>query len=542
MNSARNTFFFGAVLVLAACGDGGSRRDTVAPVITLNGDNPQVIEAGTLYIELGASAIDNVDGDLTNAVSVDASAIDITVPGDYTVVYEVSDAAGNSSTISRVVRVEDTTPPQITLYGDQLQSIVVGDLYVELGATSSDNIDGDLSDEIVINTSTVNLSVSGTYEVRYEVSDSSGNLATATRTVRVLIDGQWEVIDFPWGLHLDSTSRAFTLEDGRVLGIGYTIWVFDPDTQAVETLFTNDYRGFTATALLDGRILVAGAQDRSVSYCPDLGSDRAFIFDPSDFSMSSVGSMLEARSGHSATLLENGQVLIAGGCNGISGINRYVDTAEIFDPATNTFFTAGSLTSARFGHTATRLVDGTVLIAGGARDSDSVLSAELYMPMENTFREAATMPGDGRWLHTANLLASGKVLIAGGIPGWRAYYDPWDFQEVLLYDPADDSFAAVDGPDIMASSHLAVSLPSTVDCPGTVLAAAGANGWKSFTDETMIFDPVIEQFYPTARIPTGRVYGAATVLKDGRILFVGGGCYHHSADSIEIFDPLGVCN
>ena len=122
-------------VTLVAC-DGsssGKSRDTTAPVITLTGANPQVIEAGTAYVELGATASDNRDGDLSNAIAIDAGAVDTQVPGSYVVTYTVTDAAGNTGTATRTVVIEDTTPPVITLLGDDPQVIVAGNPWIDTG-------------------------------------------------------------------------------------------------------------------------------------------------------------------------------------------------------------------------------------------------------------------------------------------------------------------------------------------------------------------------------------------------------------------------
>ncbi len=127
--------------------------DTTVPVITLVGANPQTIEVGSAYVELGATATDNYDGDLTGSIVIDASAVNTSVVGSYTVVYSVVDANGNPATIFRTVDVVDTTVPVITLVGANPQTVEVGSSYVELGATATDNYDGDLTGSIVIDAS-----------------------------------------------------------------------------------------------------------------------------------------------------------------------------------------------------------------------------------------------------------------------------------------------------------------------------------------------------------------------------------------------------
>jgi hypothetical protein len=161
--------------------------DTTEPAITLLGDNPQVIEGGDPYTELGASAADIVDGDLSGSIVIDASAVNTSVPGSYGVTYDVSDTRGNNAaTVTRTVSVVDTAAPVITLLGNNPQVIYVGDPYTELGATAADIVDGDLRDSIVINASSVDTTTVGSYVVTYNVSDNGGNPAEeVTRTVNV---------------------------------------------------------------------------------------------------------------------------------------------------------------------------------------------------------------------------------------------------------------------------------------------------------------------------------------------------------------------
>ena len=165
---------------LVACGGSSSGRakDNTAPVITLVGANPQVIEAGIQYVELGATVMDNRDGDLTSAIVIDAGNVDTAVPGNYVVTYDVSDSAGNSAvTATRTVACQDTTPPVITLLGDNPQIVIAGTPYIELGATAFDTLDGDLSAAIVFNADAVDTMVAGDYSVTYDVTDATGNEA-----------------------------------------------------------------------------------------------------------------------------------------------------------------------------------------------------------------------------------------------------------------------------------------------------------------------------------------------------------------------------
>ncbi len=161
--------------------------DTTAPVITLLGANPQIIEAGSPYVELGATAIDSYDGDISGSIVINAVAVNTAVVGSYVVTYDVVDSSGNPAFAVRTVDVVDTTAPVITLLGTNPQVIEVGSPYVELGATATDSNEGDLSGSIIIDASAVNTAILGSYAVTYNVTDSLGNPAVqVTRTVDVV--------------------------------------------------------------------------------------------------------------------------------------------------------------------------------------------------------------------------------------------------------------------------------------------------------------------------------------------------------------------
>ena len=171
--------------------------DSTIPVITLVGANPQIIELGTAYSELGATATDNIDGDISANISIDATYVDINTVGDYTVTYNISDAAGNPATqVTRTVTITpDTTIPVITLVGANPQSIELGTAYSELGASATDNIDGDISASVVIVATDVDINTEGDYTVTYNVSDAAGNPADeVTRTVTITPDATIPVI------------------------------------------------------------------------------------------------------------------------------------------------------------------------------------------------------------------------------------------------------------------------------------------------------------------------------------------------------------
>ena len=162
--------------------------DTVPPEIHINPPNPVNIFVGTAYHEWGATATDNLDGDITHLLDTIADSVNTNVVGTYRVHYRVSDAAGYETDSVRVVNVADfadTVGPVITLLGDNPMSLDIGDAYNEPGATAWDNKDGDITDSIKINNDSVNTNVSGTYRVHYTVTDQENNTTHEIRTVYV---------------------------------------------------------------------------------------------------------------------------------------------------------------------------------------------------------------------------------------------------------------------------------------------------------------------------------------------------------------------
>ena len=157
--------------------------DEVAPVITLTGRCQRYSRSHTTWTEPGYAATDAVDGDLTSSVTVSGT-VQAGTKGAYSLTYSVSDSSGNSATVTRVVTVQDTTPPVITLAGDANVTILLGSDWTDPGYTASDNYDGSLTSEVQV-AGAVNLNAKGTYVLTYSATDSSGNSATVTRGVTV---------------------------------------------------------------------------------------------------------------------------------------------------------------------------------------------------------------------------------------------------------------------------------------------------------------------------------------------------------------------
>jgi hypothetical protein len=241
------------------------------------------------------------------------------------------------------------------------------------------------------------------------------------------------------------------------------------------------------------------------------------------FKFTVTGSMLAARSGHSATLLGNGMVLVAGGADGLG----VLDSAELYDPTKGMFTTTGTLIYSRQGHTATMLADGKVLIAGGEDNVGPIGSAELYDPVTGKFSLIGNM-SNARWSHTATLLANGKVLIAGGANNT----DSQDSAE--LFDPDTRSFAAIGNMISARMHHTATLLPN-----GTVLLVGGWSSYSPITSLTSaeVYDPVTSSFASTANMSIPHWNHSSISLPDGKVLIMGGSEHQFSTSVIEAFNP-----
>ena len=167
--------------------DCGGTSDTTPPEITLIGGDETLECSVDTYVEQGATATDDTDGDISGTVVIGGDTVDPSAPGTYVVTYDVSDSGGNAAAqASRTVTVEDTTAPVITLTGGDVTIECLNDTYTEQNATALDLCDGDVTGSIVISGS-VDTSIAGDYDVTYNVSDAAGNAATeVVRTVTVL--------------------------------------------------------------------------------------------------------------------------------------------------------------------------------------------------------------------------------------------------------------------------------------------------------------------------------------------------------------------
>jgi hypothetical protein len=283
----------------------------------------------------------------------------------------------------------------------------------------------------------------------------------------------------------------------------------------------------TMTVLNNGMVLIAGGANSGGV------TATAELYNPATQTFTLTGSLNTARFNHTATLLDNGMVLIAGGADANS---NKLASAELYNPATGTFTPTGKMIVVREQPTATQLQNGKVVIAGGNGLNGALNTAELYDPTTEAFTPAGTMNVTRR-LATATLLNDGTLLIAGGIASRGAILDTAE-----VYDPVTNSFTLTGRMMTFRAVQTATLLNS-----GMVLIAGGLspNGAADVPlASAELYDPAKGTFTPTGSLITARTNASATLLNNGTVLFAGGGGPGNPnlvpLTSAEVYDPTAA--
>jgi hypothetical protein len=271
----------------------------------------------------------------------------------------------------------------------------------------------------------------------------------------------------------------------------------------------------TATLLPNGKILIAGGSTDT----------RAELYDPTSGTFAITGSMGVWRAQHTATLLPTGRVLIVGGTNDRS--------AEIYDPVTGIFSATGAANNARATHTATLLQSGRVLVAGGfgttIDEPGYLASAEVYNPTTGAFATTGNL-GTPRSYATANLLLNGKVLIAGGDYVWKTSVSPY-LAGAELYDSVAGTFGSTGSMMVGRAAQTSVTLLT-----GSVLVVGGPSD-AGVTTSCELYDPTRGTFAISDSVTDGRYRHTTTLLPNGWALVAGGDLGNDALSSAEIYDP-----
>ena len=341
----------------------------------------------------------------------------------------------------------------------------------------------------------------------------------------------------PGDLNVRRASHTATLlTTGKVVIVGGVVGseaaglsdteLFDPETGTWSSTGNTlgGRLGHTATLLTDGKVLAAAGERVG-----DVSTDSAELYDPATGKWSATGNLITARIGHTATLLPDGRVLAAGGFH-IQSDDRFthlLNSVELYDPTTGTWSETGKLNAHRYGHTATLLENGKVLVAGGVSDFDTGVldSAELYDPDTGTWSTTGKL-NTHRYGHTATLLQNGNLLVAGGAGNPTSNDDAALISSAELYDPDTETWKT--------TGSLKTYLPglATLLNNGKVLVAG--------YDVTQLYDPETETWSLTARLNAPRYAHTTTLLPDGRVLAAGGATTFGSGfiNSSELYDSI----
>ncbi len=309
-----------------------------------------------------------------------------------------------------------------------------------------------------------------------------------------------------------SSHSATMLPNGKVLVAGLTLGesteLYDNASGTwTETgnLAVNHW-SFTATLLPNGKVLAAGGQT-VIEGDMIVGSAECELYDPTNGTWTPTGSLGHARFSHTATLLPDGKVLVAGGFN-----EGNVPSAELYDPVTGTWTTTGSPAIRRH-TTATLLPNGKVLIVGGRTATGVVTSAtELYDPASGTWTSTGSLT-TARDQHTATLLPNGLVLVAGGFGGTGSLFS------AELYDPTSGAWTST-GSLAAARENSSATLLSN----GEVLVVGGLREGPggAVLESAELYDPANGTWSATGSLAAARVQHTATLLPNGQVLAAGG--------------------
>ncbi len=314
--------------------------------------------------------------------------------------------------------------------------------------------------------------------------------------------------------------RATLLADGQVLVTGANSGggaalpspeLYNPatGTWAVTGQMSTPRIDATATLLPDDRVLVAGGSGGGSN-----ALKSAELYNPATGTRSVTGSMHQGRSGlngagPSATLLPDGEVLVAGGEDANFNL---LSSAELYNPATGKFTPTGSMTTPRTGQSATLLNNGQVLIAGG---TGAAAAAELYNPATGTFTATGSMNGP-RGTNVGTLLPGGDVLVTGKATLFAERYHPATGQW---------SNASTGLGTCLSNQECRYLSTATLLPTGNVLVAGGYVGLisnPSTTPGAMVYDPDTNTWTSTGFMEIGRASQTATLLPDGQVLVAGG--------------------
>jgi hypothetical protein len=321
---------------------------------------------------------------------------------------------------------------------------------------------------------------------------------------------------------VNAQSYSFTVAAVNSIGVGPSSAPSVPvmpqpptagNTWAMTTPMPTARDRAAAVRLRDGRVLVVAGSDPQAT-----PSDLSVVelFDPATSTWTSAGAIGAVASGFGLTLLTDGRVLRTGG---FTGAVAPLATAELFDPTTGSWTSTAAMVTARFGHSAVLLTDGRLLVAGGTTATPTglgaVATAELYQPSTAQWTATGAL-ATARTNHSATRLLDGRVLVAGGDAGAGG------LTTAELYDPGTGTWTTTGSLSTVRQND-DVCCPGTAMLPGGDVLIAGGSGPQGLLDSAEIYRVGAGTWQPTGNLVFGRDAGFGLIpVLDGRILIVGG--------------------
>ncbi len=349
--------------------------------------------------------------------------------------------------------------------------------------------------------------------VSWSTDDPNGGIDSTGLYTAGSVPGTYHVTVTPNFYPAKAVEATVTVTDH---GFRYTA---QPMSQAhgghTATLLNCSALGITGCGSLDGEVLIAGGSS------DDLNIEA---YDPSTDGFSVVGTMASQRIFHGAALLNSGQVLLLGGYQGGEAWQwMESNTSDVYDPATKTITASGNMYWPRVFPTVTALATGSVLVTGGYFNYwdggdcyTPATGAEVYDSTSGTFTSTSGPMNVDRDGYTATRLLDGRVLIIGGTYGYCVPGASWTSAEI--YDPASGQFTLTNGSMASARAfHTAVLLPD-----GRVVVLGGIDASGNPLDSVEIYDPATDQFTSGGKLLVARFMHSATLLAGGKVLVAGG--------------------
>lgn len=303
--------------------------------------------------------------------------------------------------------------------------------------------------------------------------------------------------------------------------------LYDPETetwQATGSLVEHRQGIWSVIVLKNGKVLLAGEHDTL---------SGAELYDPETGKWSATGKLNTGRGGHTTTLLLDGRVLIAGGIDYSADGTPIFASAELYDVDQGTWIATGSMAVPRFKHTAALLANGEVLVAGGTSTEPSndraLASAEIYNPVAGTWRMVGAM-ATGRELVKSSLLPDGKVIAVGGSVGRFGKYKALASAEI--FNPKTEGWTSTGA---LLEARTQFSMTALDD--GRILVAGGARPYTSALATAEIYDPTTKAWTAAGAMKTPRWNHRAVRLPDGDVLVVGGCDLRGELTSVELYSP-----